>query len=115
MLERVLGPSGTVRVQTWDIEALVPSSVEETLGVAWPQKTGAMASGRVDIVCVGPTDWLVLTADPDAALWMDRLDALFQDSAFRATNVSQALIRVQVEGPEARDLLAKGCALDLHP
>jgi sarcosine oxidase subunit gamma len=97
------------------MEAVAPTSVEELLGVAWPQKTGAVASGRVDIVCVGPTDWLVLTADPDAKLWWNRLDALFQGSAFRATHVSQALTRAQVEGPEVRDLLAKGCALDLHP
>jgi sarcosine oxidase, subunit gamma len=115
MLKRVLDPRTIIRVQTWDSEALAPSSVEEVLGVAWPQNTGAAANGRVDIIFVGPADWLVLAADPDATPWLHRLEALFLHSTFRATNVSQALIRIKIEGPEVRDLLAKGCALDLHP
>ena len=115
MLERAFRPYGTVRVQTWAAGAPAPSLVQEAIGVAWPQKTGTVASGRVDVICVGPAEWLVLTAKPDAALWMERLGALFQGSAYRATDMSQALLHVQVEGPQVRDLLAKGCALDLHP
>ena len=34
---------------------------------------------------------------------------------FAATNVTDALCVLQVEGPEVRAVLAKGCALDLHP
>jgi sarcosine oxidase, subunit gamma len=115
MLKGVLGPCSIIRVQTWDSEALAPSSVTEVLGGAWPQKTGTVASGGVDTICVGPTDWLVLAADLDPIPLLRWLDALFQGRNFRTTNVSQALIRVQVEGPEVRDLLAKGCALDLYP
>jgi sarcosine oxidase, subunit gamma len=111
----VLDPCSIIRVQTWDSESFVPSAVDAVLGITWPKATGAVASGRADIICVGPTDWLVLAADPDATPWLHRLDALFQGSTFRATDVSQALIRIQIEGPEVRDLLAKGCALDLHP
>jgi sarcosine oxidase subunit gamma len=104
-----------IRIQSWDSEALAPATVNDVFGVAWPQKTGTVASGRVDIICLGPTDWLVLAADPDATSWLHQFDALFQGSAFWATNVSQALIRIQTEGPEVRDLLAKGCSIDLHP
>jgi len=39
----------------------------------------------------------------------------FDGSAFRATNVSDALARIEINGPEVRNLLAKGCSLDLHP
>ena len=34
---------------------------------------------------------------------------------FAATNVTDALCVLQVEGPDVRAVLAKGCALDLHP
>lgn len=115
MLNKILGPSGIVRVQSWDVEARAPSSVEDLVGVTWPQRSGAVASGRVDIICVGPADWLILTAEPDATPWLHHLDVLFQHSTFRATNVSQALSRIQVEGAEVRDLLSNGCALDFHP
>jgi sarcosine oxidase subunit gamma len=115
MLKEVLGSCSICRVQTWDSEALAPLAVTEVLGGAWPEKTGAVASGDVDIICVGPTDWLVLAADLAPTALLRLLDTLFRDSTFRATNVSQALIRVKIEGSDVRELLAKGCALDLDP
>jgi|SRR5579859_3475191 len=115
MLKQLLAPCSIVRVQTWDHDAIAPLGVEGVLGVAWPQKIGTVATGRAEVICVGPTDWLVITADPDATAWLQGLDAAFKASPFRVTNVSQALARIEIEGPEVRDLLAKGCALDLHP
>jgi sarcosine oxidase, subunit gamma len=115
MRRQLLGPCSVVRVQTWDSEALAPSAVEDMLGVTWPVKTGAVASGRADIICVGPTDWLVLASELDASAWLDRLRTAFDGSVFRATNLSDALARIEIGGPEARDLLSKGCSLDLHP
>jgi sarcosine oxidase subunit gamma len=115
MRKSLLDPCSIIRIQTWDSAAIAPAAVTEVFGVAWPQKTGTVVSGRVDIICVGPTDWLVLAADPDASPWLQRLDALFQRSTFRATDVSQTQIRIRIEGPDVRDLLTKGCALDLHP
>lgn len=115
MLKHLVESSISIRVQTWDGEAAVPPKVAQMLGSDWPQETGAVASGRADILCVGPTDWLVIGTDPDATALLQRLEEAFEGSAFRATNVSQALARIEIAGPEARTLLAKGCALDLHP
>jgi sarcosine oxidase, subunit gamma len=115
MLEFLLDPCSIIRVQTWHCGAPVPSTAEEVLGTKWPRQTGTVASGRGDIVCIGPTDWLVIASDPDASALPQRLDEAFAGSPFRATDLSQALIRISIEGPEARVLLAKGCALDLHP
>jgi sarcosine oxidase subunit gamma len=115
MLKAFLDPCSITRVQSWDSKAPVPAQLEQTLGIAWPQETGAVTSGRVDIICTGPTDWLVIAPDPDStAELLKRLDAAFEGSAFRATSVSQALARAEIDGPDARSLLAKGCSLDLH-
>jgi sarcosine oxidase subunit gamma len=115
MLSRVVRSCSIIRVQTWDLEARVPSAVEQLLEIPWPRETGAVASGDAAILCTGPTDWLVVATDPDATALLQRLDAAFEGSSFRATNVSHALERIEIDGPEARDLLSKGCALDLHP
>ena len=104
-----------IRIQTWDSQAVVPLPVERALSITWPMETGTVASGRADVICTGPTDWLVMTADPDAAPLLQRLDESFGGSAFRATDFTQALALVEITGPDARVLLAKGCALDLHP
>jgi sarcosine oxidase subunit gamma len=115
MRKIVLGYCSIIRIQSWDSEALAPLAVEYMLGVAWPRKTGAVATGRAEIICLGPTDWLVVATEPDATPWLGRLAAAFDGSAFRTTNVSDALARIEIEGAEVRDLLAKGCSLDLHP
>jgi sarcosine oxidase, subunit gamma len=114
MLKTEVGLSSIIRVQTWDTAASVPPAVEQVLGVGWPVSVGTVARGLGNIICVGPTDWLVIGSDPDATSWLERLDAAFAGSSFRATNVSQALARIELNGPEVRDLLSKGCALDLH-
>jgi len=115
MRKRVLEGCSIVRIQTWDGAAVAPAAVEDLLEVAWPRKTGAVANGRAEVISVGPTDWLVLDSETDSTTWLDRLVTAFAGSAFRATNVSDALARVEIEGSEIRDLLAKGCSLDLHP
>jgi sarcosine oxidase, subunit gamma len=115
MRSGLLAPCSIVRVQSWDSEALAPRAVEGVLRIAWPEKTGAVARGRADILCIGPTDWLVVAPNPEAAPLLQRLEAAFVGSTFRTTNVSQALARIQIDGPEVRDLLAKGCFVDLQP
>jgi sarcosine oxidase, subunit gamma len=111
----VLDPCSIIRVQTWGSEAVIPSAVEQVLDIAWPHKTGSMADGRALVICVGPTDWLVIASDPDAAEWLRQLDAALGDSVFRATNVSRSLARIQISDPVVREVLAKGCSLDLCP
>jgi sarcosine oxidase subunit gamma len=115
MHKQVLGNCSILRIQTWDSSALVPAAVEDLLGVAWPIRVGFAATGRTDVICVGPSDWLVLWADVDARELLMHLQVALHGSAFRAANVSQALARIQLDGSEVRNLLAKGCSLDLDP
>ena len=115
MRSHLLDPCTLVRVQTWNSRATANQKVETALGAPWPRETGTIASGRADILCIGPTDWLVTATDPNAKALHHQLEDAFEGSAFRATNVSQALARIEVQGPEVRALLLKGCALDLHP
>ena len=114
MRSHLLDPCSFIRVQTWNSQATATQKVEIALGTPWPKETGTIASGRADILCIGPTDWLVIAADSDAKALYQQLDDAFEGSAFRATNVSQALARIEVQGTEVRELLLNGCALDLH-
>lgn len=95
--------------------ATASQEVETVLGVLWPKQPGTVASGHADILCIGPTDWLVTATNSNAKALHQQLEVTFEGSAFRATNVSQTLVCIEVQGPEVRALLLKGCALDLHP
>ena len=115
MRSRLLDPCTFIRVQTWNAQSADTRKVEIGLGTPWPRETGTIASGRADILCIGPTDWLVTATGSDARALHQQLEDAFDGSTFRATDVSQALARIEVHGPEIRALLLKGCALDLRP
>lgn len=106
-------PCSIVRVQTWDLIAADLSKAGQELGIDWPTVTGTVASAEVDILCTGPADWLVITAHPDSDTLLRRLTAALKGGACRATNVSDALTRIEIDRPDARVLMAKACALDL--
>ena len=121
MVKPLLDPCSIIRVQTWDSKLTGLSKpaglakAEQALGATWPELVGATANGRADILCTGPTDWLIIAPDPDITGLLHGLGEAFEGSSFRATNASHALTRLAIEHSEARVLLAKGTALDLDP
>jgi sarcosine oxidase, subunit gamma len=114
MLKTVLDLGSIIRVQSWNSQSAAPAG-ESALGVSWPGVVGMIARGRADILCIGPADWLVVTSECDAKSLLQLLGEAFEGPAFRATDLSQALCGIEIKGPAVRDLLAKGCSLDLHP
>jgi len=77
--------------------------------------TGWIASGRETLVlCVRPERWLVLTvpAAPGSAL------AAWQPACAGCAatiELSAGLAALYLTGPAVREVLARGCRLDLHP
>ena len=64
---------------------------------------------------VGPDEWLFVT--PERRL--DRIERALRDALegqhTALTDVSHSRAVVVLSGPYAREVLAKGCTLDLHP
>jgi sarcosine oxidase gamma subunit len=116
MRSRVLETCGIVRVQTWQSQVDVPSKAARWLGLAWPEKACTLANGRADVLCIGPTDWLVVAPDPDVTGLLQTLDVVFEGDSFRATDVTQALARVEIEGAEcARSWLRDARSICIPP
>jgi sarcosine oxidase subunit gamma len=79
---------------------------------------GATATdGERTTLNLGPDEWLVLgPAGTEAAIERDLRDAIARSGGCGAvTDVSGARTTFVLGGPHARDVLAKGCSLDLHP
>jgi sarcosine oxidase subunit gamma len=95
------------------------AAVKKALGVAPPAEAhgtaGALDKGRgVRILWLGPDEWLCV-ADADSALDPHAaLAVTLKGFHAAAWDVSGSRTTIAVTGPRARDLLAKGCALDLH-
>jgi sarcosine oxidase subunit gamma len=63
---------------------------------------------------LGPDQWLVTCPASEAARLTGSLREALGDVHSAVTEVSDARVALRVAGPSARDVLAKGCSLDLH-
>ncbi|EXU61950.1 sarcosine oxidase subunit gamma [Streptomyces sp. PRh5] len=87
--------------------------VEKTLGAPLPRECGhTAASGTHTAVWLGPDEWLLLSEAPiDTA---ELRQALAGDPG-SVVDVSANRTTLELSGPAARQVLEKGCRLDLHP
>jgi len=105
--ERPFGTMATLRGNAGD-PAFV-AAVEGVVGVAPPREPLTVArAGERAILWLGPDEWLV-TGLPAADL-----AAALTDLHAAATETGESMTVIELAGPRARDVLAKGCALDLH-
>jgi sarcosine oxidase subunit gamma len=117
MLETMLHSRAILRVQSWRVGARPPDAAQELLGIEWQSAVGGVVRGDGDtqLLCTGPTDWLLIAPDSAADQMVRTLTVALEASAYRVTNVSSALTRFGLTGPHARTVLSKVCALDMHP
>jgi sarcosine oxidase subunit gamma len=88
------------------------------LGVTLPDRPNTWVPGAGDVRCViwlGPDEWLVVSEL--AALPTREADLRGAVAGFggAAVDVSGQRVTLRLRGSRVRDVLAKGCALDLHP
>jgi methylglutamate dehydrogenase subunit D len=90
------------------------NAVEPLLGAALPAGIGAsVEAGSRRLFKTGPEQfWIV---GPEADDLASALAATVVPAIGAVTSLSHSRTRIFVEGAAARDLLAKGVALDLHP
>ena len=88
----------------------------EVLGVSLPAAPNTTAASEdVKVVWMGPDEWLLVGADGPGQRLRDQLEAAL--GAYHATVVDVSAQRtvIEVAGADARDVLQKGCSLDLYP
>ena len=78
-----------------------PNTVTDTEGVA--------------VLWAGPDEWLVVLPALDLPEMKGRLADALHGIRSAVVDLSDARSVIRIEGTHARDVLAKGCALDLHP
>jgi sarcosine oxidase subunit gamma len=79
------------------------------------QPSGAKSDGDVRILCIAPGDWLLVADNLPAANLQEQLQNDASAAGRTAVDVTHAYGILEVSGHAARDVLAKGCGLDLHP
>ncbi|MFI7067988.1 sarcosine oxidase subunit gamma [Kribbella sp. NPDC050124] len=89
--------------------------VAAVLGAPPPAGCGqTTGTGDLQILWLGPDEWLVVTTNDPVAL-VDQLDAALGADPGLALDVSANRTVIELTGPQARTVLEKGCPVDLHP
>jgi sarcosine oxidase subunit gamma len=94
-----------------------PDAVEKAFGVSLPlvPNTWSGAAERAAL-WLGPDEWLLLASDGEAAGIEKAIrDACGDDPWLSVVDLSHNYSGLSLAGPAAREVLAKGCPLDLHP
>jgi sarcosine oxidase subunit gamma len=91
-------------------------AVAHATGIELPRDPNTVALGETYIVLwLGPDEWLLQSTGPREATLERTLRPLLAGRFAAVVDVSSGSIVVEVRGSRARDVLQKGCPLDLHP
>ncbi|MGP3990139.1 sarcosine oxidase subunit gamma [Streptomyces sp. 3N207] len=89
--------------------------IEKTLAAPLPRQCGhTTASGSHTVLWLGPDEWLVLSHADGPAVAAELREALEGDPG-SVVDVSANRTTLELSGQAARQVLEKGCPLDLHP
>lgn len=86
------------------------------LGVALPLAPNTVGNGAgCSVLWLGPNEWLIVLPGAQEAATARNLRTALDGLFVAVTEVSGGQTVIALRGKKARDLLAKGCSLDLHP
>ena len=104
-----------LRLDPEDAEALTAAGA--ALGGSLPRtpNTAAATINGWTLLWLGPDEWLVSGPAGDGAGLEEALHARLDGHHHAFTDVSAMYATLALSGPRAREVLMKGCRLDLHP
>jgi len=90
--------------------------VRQAAGLSLPQAPNSVTSnGELRALWLGPNEWLLIGPAGRETELVRSLRASLAGQHAAVTDVSEARTCILVAGPKARELLARGVSLDLHP
>jgi len=104
---------GVVNLRIRRDDPTARQAVEASLGAALPAVGKAWVAGEATLYGLGPDEWLAVGGEGPALA--ARLRAAAGEHFVGVTDVTENYTTLVASGPAAREVLAKGCPLDLHP
>jgi sarcosine oxidase subunit gamma len=101
-------------------DAAFMDAVQSVIGCRPPEQANTVVSGNgYDMMWLGPDEWLVRSATAhDAARTAPlqaKLGAALNGVFASAVDIGSGYTVLEISGTRTRDVLARGCPLDLHP
>lgn len=80
-----------------------------------PREVGACLAGPLRVLCLGPGEWLLVAEERVGDDVLRRLAAELAGQGAVLVDMTEGLGVFEVSGSMAREVLSKGCGLDLDP
>jgi sarcosine oxidase subunit gamma len=97
-------------------DARFAQAVRDALGLPLPVEPNTTAGDDgITALWLGPDEWLLVSEREDPTPLLARVRQALGRLHAAAVDVSAASTVFRLSGPAARDVLAKGCSLDVHP
>ena len=113
MTERA--PGGRITLRGDPADRAFMAAVGQALDMVLPADPNTTAQAdEATALWLGPDEWLLTTGSETASALLEKLKQGLAGQAAAVVDVGDAATVIGLSGPRARDLLAKGCPLDLH-
>ena len=106
---------GALNLRVDPRNAAAAQDVAETLGMALPKANTWVAASGATVLWQAYDEWLLVTPDGREQALAGALRKALSSTHHAITDVSDLRVAFSLRGPHARDVLQKGCAVDLHP
>lgn len=91
-------------------------AVSKVAEIELPTQPNTFVDGdRVRAIWLGPDEWYLVGVPGTEAQLVDALEDALAGTHHAVNDLSSGLTTLELSGPKARDVLDKGCTLDLHP
>ena len=99
-----------------DSDETARAAVAGVIGASLPSVPGTSSRGpECTALWLGPDEWLLVATPGAEGPLAERLSDALRRSFASVVDVSANRTAIEVAGPRAREVLEKGCSLDLHP
>jgi sarcosine oxidase, subunit gamma len=98
-------------------DAALTGAIERALECGLPRKpnTFELTPAGLKVLWLGPDEWLVVTPEGGEEMLATALRRAVGDGFAGVVELGSGQTVIEIAGPRAREVIAKGCPLDLHP
>lgn len=108
-----VGPVGMISLRGNPAE--LATAVQAVVGLAMPGPRRIETAGERSVGWMSPDEFLLILPYAEVRVALERLHTALKGQHFLAVDVSDARAVFRINGPKAREVLAKLCPVDLSP
>jgi sarcosine oxidase subunit gamma len=104
-----------LRLKSWLPEYTSGAKPVVIGGWEFPSNVGTTKSGPMRVLCVGPGEWLLISHENEASGARPYMETDPPTPGIALADLTSGLVGLEVQGSGVREVLSKGCGLDLDP